>query len=477
MTRDEAAIIINEEISKLPFLKEISIFAKKKSTEVYIVGGFVRDKILRREKNEIDFLVVGDGVEFAKDLGKALNVQNITVFRNFGTSHFQYEGYNLEFVGSRKESYSESSRNPEVTQGTFSDDIQRRDFTINTLAVSLNSINYGEIIDIFDGLEDINEGLIKTPLDPMKTFEDDPLRIMRAFRFATQLKFKLSESSLKAVEEMRERLSIISQERITEEFMKILSSPQPSIGLILMYQTKVLEIVFPEIYNLGGVDQRRDHLHKDVFYHTCKVVDNIALVTENVWLRFAALVHDIAKPQTKKYDIETGWTFHGHEEAGARMMNNLLRRMKLSLQKLEYIKKLVRLHLRPIALAKEEVTDSAIRRLIVEADEDLDDLIVLCRADITSKNPEKVTTYLSNYDRVMQRVIDVKEKDKLRSFQSPVRGETIMQVCGLSPSKTVGLIKSDIEEAILDGRIGNNYEEAYNYMLKIKDDYIKKAAK
>ncbi|MHC1736971.1 MAG: CCA tRNA nucleotidyltransferase [Ignavibacteriaceae bacterium] len=473
MTRDEAAVIIKEEISKIPLIRKISDFASKNSVEVYIIGGFVRDKILKREKDEIDFLVVGEGVEFVKDLAKMLKVQNVSVFRNFGTSHFRYEGYNLEFVGSRKESYSGNSRNPEVSQGTFSDDIQRRDFTINTLAVSLNKINYGEIIDTFNGLEDIKAGLIKTPLDPIKTFEDDPLRIMRAFRFAAQLNFKLSESSLKAVEEMRERLSIISQERITDEFMKILASPKPSIALILMYQTRVLEIVFPEIYNLGGVDQRRDHLHKDVFYHTCKVVDNIALVTENVWLRFAALVHDIAKPQTKKYDQETGWTFHGHEELGARMMNGLLRRMKLPLQKLEYIKKLVRLHLRPIALAKEEVTDSAIRRLIVEADEDLNDLIVLCRADITSKNIEKVSTYLGNYDRVMQRVFDVKEKDKLRAFQSPVRGETIMEVCGLSPSKTVGLIKSDIEEAILDGRIGNNYEEAFNYMLKIKDNYVR----
>jgi len=471
MNKEEASKIVMDEIEKISFIRTISEVALKNPEEVYIVGGFVRDKILNREKREIDFLVVGDGVKFAETLSEVLNVKKISVYKNFGTAHFQYNGYDLEFVGSRRESYSTKSRNPIVTGGTFEDDIHRRDFTVNTLAVSVNKHNFGELIDIFDGLSDIETGIIKTPLDPLRTFEDDPLRIMRAFRFAAQLNFSLDESVLNASEIMRERLSIIAQERITDEFIKILSSPRPSIGLVAMYKSKVLQIIFPEIFNLGGVDQRKDFHHKDVFYHTCKVVDNIAVVTENVWLRFAALVHDIAKPQTKRFDEDAGWTFHGHEEFGARMMNGVFKKMKLPLHELEYIKKLVRLHLRPIALAKEEVTDSAIRRFIVEADEDLDDLIVLCRADITSKNMEKVSEYLGNYDRVMQRVYDVKEKDKLRAFQSPVRGEIIMEVFGLKPSKTVGLIKAEIEDAILDGKIGNNYEEAYEYMLLIKDKF------
>ncbi len=321
-------------------------------------------------------------------------------------------------------------------------------------------------------MNDLNERIIKTPLDPLVTFDDDPLRIMRAYRFASQLNFDVDEKINSAAASLRERLKIVSQERITDEFIKILASPKPSIGLKLLYDSGVMEIIFPEVANLAGIEQRKDYHHKDVFLHTCTVVDNVSNVSENVWLRFAALVHDIAKPQTKKFIEGTGWTFHGHDEIGARMMKTIFHKLKLPTSKLGYVRKLVQLHLRPIALAKEEVTDSAIRRLIVAAGEDLEDLIILCRADITSKNKNKVSRYLENYERVMQKVLDVEEKDKLRLFQSPVRGDEIMKVCNLRPSKKVGEIKSAIEVAILEGKIGNNYAEAYNYLLKIKDKFL-----
>ena len=464
--------IILQKVSQLPLIKTFSKVSEKVDKEVFLIGGFVRDIILDRHRNDIDILVIGNGVDFAKSVADELKIKNVDYFKNFGTAHFDYEGMNIEFVGARKESYDRNTRKPIVEDGTFLDDISRRDFTINTLAVSLNKKNFGKLIDTFNGLEDIQLKLIKTPLDPLKTFDDDPLRIMRAFRFASQLGFTVDASIMKAANEMRNRLAIVSQERITDEFLKILSSTKPSIGLKLLFDSGVLEIVFPEIFVMAGVDQRKDFHHKDVFLHTLQVVDNICEETNNVWLRFAALVHDIAKPPTKKFDEEIGWTFHGHEELGARMMKRIFHRMKLPLHQLEYIQKLIRLHLRPIALAKEEVTDSAIRRLIVQADEDLEDLITLCRADITSKNPVKVEKYLGNYERVMQKVRDVKERDQLRAFQSPVRGEEIMQICNLKPSRKVGEIKTAIEEAILDGKIGNNYEEALKYLYKIKDQII-----
>ncbi len=460
------------ELKKYPFIKSATDTAEEKNYDVFIVGGFVRDLILKRERDEIDFLVVGDGEEYARSFAEKLGVKKIDVFRNFGTAHFTYGDFDLEFVGARKESYRRESRKPEVTAGTFEEDILRRDFTINTLAVSLAKKDFGTLVDEFNGLEDISKKIIRTPQDPLVTFDDDPLRILRAFRFASQLKFKVDESIMEAAGEMKERLKIVSQERISDEFLKILASPKPSVGLKLLYNSGVMEIVFPEAARLGGVEQRKDYHHKDVFLHTCEVVDNISKVTGDVWLRFAALVHDIAKPQTKRFVEGTGWTFHGHEEIGARQMKSIFKKMKLPFSKLEYIEKLVRLHLRPIALAKEEVTDSAIRRLIVSAGEDLEDLITLCRADITSKNRDKVDRYLENYEKVMKKVWEVEEKDKLRAFQSPVRGETIMEVCNLKPSKKVGEIKQAIEDAILDGEIGNNYEEAYQYLLKIKDRYI-----
>jgi len=461
----------DKKLKDYPFLETASGVAESMGCDVYIVGGFVRDLILKREKREIDFLVIGDGPGFASEFAKKLGISKISIFKNFGTAHFKHNDYDLEFVGARKESYNRESRKPDVEAGTFDDDIDRRDFTINTLAVSVNKKSFGKLFDKYDGVVDIEDNIIKTPLNPEVTFDDDPLRIMRAFRFAAQLNFKVDENILNAANKLRERLKIVSQERITDEFLKILKTPVPSVGLKLLQKTGAMEIIFPEVANLVGTEQRKDYHHKEVFLHTCKVVDNISQATDYVWLRFAALVHDIAKPQTKRFVEGVGWTFHGHEEIGARMMKGIFKRLKLPMNKLDYIQKLVRLHLRPIALAKEEVTDSAIRRFIVNAGEDLEDLIILCRADITSKNEAKVAKYLQNYENVMKKVWEVEEKDKLRAFQSPVRGEEIMKICNLKPSKKVGEIKTAIEDAILDGRIGNNYEEAYEYLLKIKADF------
>ncbi|MGD8306053.1 MAG: CCA tRNA nucleotidyltransferase [Ignavibacteria bacterium] len=463
---------LSNELKQYIFLNEAAKTAKSLGVSAYLVGGFVRDIILNRQRSDADILVVGDSNNFAKSLASALGVEKVVRFKNFGTANFRYHDFEIEFVTARKESYGRDSRKPSVAEGTFLDDISRRDFTINTLAVSINSNDFGELIDTYNGLEDIHNKLIRTPIDPGKTFDDDPLRILRAFRFASQLDFSVDESVSKAASELKDRLDIVSHERITDEFMKILASPRPSIGLKLLFDTAVMEIIFKEVSNLAGVEQREDYHHKDVFLHTCKVVDNISKKTDDVWLRFAALVHDIAKPQTKKFVEGTGWTFHGHEEIGARMMKKIFRRMKLPMSNLRYVENLVRLHLRPIALAGDEVTDSAIRRLIVSAGEDLEDLITLCRADITSKNPDKVSKYLQNYNNVMQKVVEVKEKDELRAFQSPVRGDEIMKICNLKPSKKVGEIKRAIEEAILDGKIENNYEDAYKYLLQIKDNFL-----
>jgi len=465
-------IEVNIKLREIPFLKKLTELAKKEQVKIYLVGGFVRDLILNREREDIDILVVGSGTDFATKVAKELGVNNVLIYKNFGTAHFTYSNYELEFVGARKESYDRSSRNPIVEDGTFDDDINRRDFTMNSIAISLNEEDFGNIIDKFNGIQDINDRIIKTPIDPLITFNDDPLRILRAFRFASQLQFEVHESVMAASNQLKERLKIISQERITDELLKILESDKPSVGLTLLFYSGVLEIIFPELHRLAGVEQRKDYHHKDVFFHTCEVVDNISQNTDNIWLRFAALVHDIAKPNTKKFVEGIGWTFHGHEEIGARMIKNIFKKLKLPFNKIEYVEKLVRLHLRPIALANEEVTDSAIRRLVVQAGDDLDDLISLCRADITSKNLQKVEKYLDNYDLVMKKVKEVEEKDKLRAFQSPVRGDEIMKVCNIPPGKTVGLIKSEIEEAILDGVIPNNYQAAYEYLIKIKDKYL-----
>ncbi len=461
-----------EYISDKKFLRVASELAAETGDKIYIVGGFVRDIILDRKRADIDILVIGSGPDFAAALAKKLRIKKVSVFRNFGTAHFKYRNIDLEFVGARKESYERNSRKPVVEDGTFEDDINRRDFTINTLALSLNKDSFGEMIDTFGGYEHIQEGFIQTPLDPMVTFDDDPLRILRAFRFASQLNFTVSDEIKVAAGKMASRLKIVSQERITDEFLKIMASPNPSTGLKLLYQCGVMEVIFPEVAKLAGTEQREQFHHKDVFYHTVQVIDNVAEVSDNVWLRFAALVHDIAKPKTKKFVDDIGWTFHGHEEIGARMMKGLFKRLKLPQTKLAYVENLVRLHLRPIALVDDEVTDSAIRRLIVTAGEDLDDLIKLCRADITSKNPNKVTRFLSNYDIVVEKIKEVEEKDELRAFQSPVSGDVIMKTCGLKPSRIVGEIKGAIEDAILEGDIENNYEAAFQFLLKIKDKYL-----
>ncbi len=455
-----------------PLLQNIGSIADSEHLDVYVVGGYVRDALLGREDKDIDILVMGDGVGFAKVIAQAIGVKSVVVHEQFGTAMIPLQQGKLEFVGARKEQYSPTSRNPEVKAGTLKDDLLRRDFTINTLAASLNRERFGELHDLLDGQKDLRDGILRTPREPQQTFTDDPLRIMRAIRFASQLGFLVENNTLAAMERMKDRLAIVSQERITDEFLKVLKSAKPSVGLLLMYEIGVMQVVFPEIAQMAGVDQRKDHHHKDVFLHTCIVVDNIAQTTDNVWLRFSALVHDIAKPRTKAFKEGIGWTFHGHEELGARLMKSIFHRMKLPMDPLPYVEKLVRLHLRPMVLVHEIVTDSAVRRLVFEAGNDIDDLMKLCRADITSKNPRLVTRYLKNYDLVMQKIVEVEEKDKLRNWQPPVRGEEIMSVCGLEPGKSVGLLKKAIEEAVLDGKIPNEHDAALEYLLRIKDEIL-----
>jgi len=458
---------------RVPELQAIGRLADELGLEVCVVGGYVRDRLLGKEGHDIDLLVVGNGVEFAAKAAKRLGARDVAVYEKFGTAMFHSGPLKLEFVGARKESYSKDSRNPVVEAGTLADDLARRDFTVNALAVSLNSANFGELLDSFHGTKDLEAKILRTPLEPAKTFDDDPLRIMRAVRFAAQLGFSLEKRTLDAIPTMKDRLKIIAQERITEEFLKILASPKPSAGLLLMHSTGVMGVVFPEIAELSGVDQRDDHHHKDVFLHTCTVVDNISQVTDNLFLRFAALVHDIAKPKTKQFREGIGWTFYGHEELGARMVKHIFRRLKLPFDKIPYVEKLVRLHLRPMALVDEEVTDSAVRRLLFDAGELIDDLMMLCRADITSKNPKLVKEYTRNYDLVHAKMKEVEEKDRLRAFQPPVRGDEIMQVCGLEPGKLVGVLKSRIEEAILDGTVANEHDAALQYLLSIKEAVVK----
>ena len=455
-----------------PLLTRMGQIADENGIEAYVVGGYVRDLLLGLGDKDIDILVIGDGVKFAQTVARKFGRDTVVIHEKFGTAMLPLDEGKVEFVGARKEQYRSDSRNPEVTIGTLEDDLRRRDFTVNTLAVSINAGRMGELHDLFNGREDLEKGILRTPLEPGTTFEDDPLRILRAIRFASQLGFTIDQNTLAAIAKMKDRLSIISQERITEEFLKILKSPKPSIGLRLMYDTGVMHVVFPEVAQMAGIDQRRDHHHKDVFLHTCIVVDNIAQTTENVWLRFTALVHDIAKPRTKAFKEGIGWTFHGHEEIGARMMKGIFRRLKLPMDPLPYVEKLVRLHLRPMVLVDEIVTDSAVRRLVFESGDDIDDLMKLCRADITSKNPQLVSRYMKNYDIVMQKIVEVEEKDRLRNWQPPVRGEEIMSVCGLQPGKKVGILKKAIEEAVLEGTIPNEHDAALEFLLKIKDEIL-----
>ncbi len=455
-----------------PLLKRIGAIADREQIEAYVVGGYVRDLLLGKTDADMDVVVVGDGIAFAQQVAGAIGARNVVTFERFGTAMVPHGGGKIEFVGARREAYEAGSRKPNVQGGSLDEDLRRRDFTINAMAASLNSPDFGLLLDPLGGREDLARRVLRTPLDPETTFQDDPLRMMRGIRFAAQLQFTIEEHVLRAIGTVADQISVVSQERITDELMKILAAPRPSVGLILLFNAGLLTHVFPEISNLAGTDQRRDHHHKDVFRHTCIVVDNIARATEDVWLRFVALVHDIAKPRTKEYKEGTGWTFHGHEELGARMMKSVFRRLRLPTEHLPYVEKLVRLHLRPMVLVDDIVTDSAVRRLIFDAGNDIDDLMTLCRADITSKNPQLVTRYLKNYDIVMDKIREVEEKDRLRNWQPPVRGEEIMQLCGLEPGKPVGMLKKAIEEAILEGTIPNDHDAAVQYLLRIKEDVL-----
>jgi poly(A) polymerase len=457
-------------------LQQIGQIADRQPLRAYVVGGYVRDLLLGRRVKDIDVVVLGNGIDFGWQVARAWNKSNLVVFEKFGTAMLQLEDSKVEFVGARKESYSKYSRKPKVAVGTLEDDLSRRDFTVNAIAVSLNADDFGRVVDPFSGQQAMEERILRTPLDPKQTFDDDPLRIMRAFRFASQLGFTIEPSVLAAAKEMAPRLKIVSQERISDEFLKILASPKPSVGLLLLVDSGVMKIVFPEVSQLGGVEQRQDQHHKDVLLHTVKVVDNVSDTTDNVWLRLAALLHDIAKPRTKAFVEGVGWTFHGHEEIGARMVKPIFRRMKFPFEYLEYVEKLVRLHLRPMALVDEGVTDSAVRRLLFEGGEDVDDLMKLCRADITSKNPKLVEQVKRNYDSVAEKMAEVEEKDRWRSWQPPVRGDEIMQVCGVKPGPLVGRLKDEITNAILDGRIANEHDAALEYLMKIKDEIIRGSA-
>jgi len=436
--------------------------------KVYVVGGWVRDMILGKKSKDIDFVVVGDVNSFASEFARRAGPNtDITFFKSYGTVNIKTSGYEIEMVGARKESYIRTSRNPQVEPATLEEDLLRRDFTINAMAISMNKENYLELIDLFNGMNDLSDKLIKTPSDPDVTFSDDPLRIMRAIRFATQLNFDIEENTYRSISANKNRLEIVSQERITDELNKIIAAEKPSKGFLLMYETGILENVFPELLALKGTETVDNKSHKDNFLHTLQVLDNISFVSDNLWLRWAALLHDIGKPPSKNYDPVIGWTFHSHEVIGSRMVTQIFKRMHLPMnEKMKYVKNLVFLHLRPIALTKEEVTDSAVRRLIVEAAENIDDLLLLCKADITSKNPFKVTTFQQRFEQVAQKIEMVMEKDHLRNWENPINGDLIMTTFGIKPSKEVGIIKEAVKEAILEGVINNNFNEAYSFMIK-----------
>ena len=449
--------------------------ASKLKMEAFVVGGFVRDKILNRPCMDIDIVCLGDANELALELSKQYSFDpKVSWFKNYGTAHVRIGDYDVEFVGARKESYLQHSRNPIVEAGTLQDDQERRDFTINALAFSVDSLQLTvnsqqstvNLIDPFNGIEDLEKGMIRTPLSPEKTFSDDPLRMMRAIRFASQLNFSIDPSTLLGIHDSADRISIISQERITDELNKILISDKPSVGLDLLYTCGLLKLIFPALVDLAGAEYIDGKGHKDNFYHTLQVVDNICPHTNNLWLRWAALLHDIAKPATKRFENEVGWTFHGHEVVGGRMVPKIFSRLKLPThENMRYVRKLVELHLRPISLTKENITDSAIRRLLFDAGEDLEDLMMLCEADITSKNEAKVKRFRSNFELVRQRLKEVEEKDKIRNWQPPITGELIMSTFNLQPCREVGIIKTAIREAILDGVIENNYDAAYALMV------------
>lgn len=451
-----------------PVFKVVSQIISEKGLEAYVIGGFVRDLLLDRPSKDIDIVVVGNGLELAEEAAKILRVKKVSLFKNFGTAQFNYKDLDVEFVGARKESYQEDSRKPAIEVGSLSDDQKRRDFTINALAIDLRKETFGNLIDPFGGLADLEKGILKTPLDPNTTYSDDPLRMMRAIRFATQLNFQIERASLEAILANASRLQIISQERIMDELNKIILADNPSRGFELLLSTKLLHEFFPEMVALCGVETRNGKTHKDNFYHTLEVLDNISENTTNLWLRWAAILHDIAKPPTKRFDEQVGWTFHGHEDLGARMVPKLFKRMRLPLDnKMKYVQQLVRLHLRPIALVKGDVTDSAIRRLLFEAGDNIEDLMLLCNADITSKNEFKVKKYKKNFEIVSQKLRDVEAKDHVRNFQPPVSGELIMETFNLAPCAEIGIIKTRIKDAILEGEIPNEQTAALELMYAI----------
>jgi poly(A) polymerase len=455
------------QLGEQAIFKTIQLASQKLGYESFIVGGFVRDLILGRPNKDLDFVCIGSGIDLAETVAQQLGNVPVTVFKNFGTAMIRHGDYELEFVGARKESYRQESRKPLVEDGTLEDDQNRRDFTINAMAIRLDEKNFGQLIDPFHGITDLKNKIIRTPVKPDITFSDDPLRMMRAIRFATQLKFDIDAETYQGIIAQCERLKIVSMERVMDELNKIILSPHPSYGFKLLFQSGLLKVFFPEMVALHGVEYVDNKAHKDNFYHTLQVLDNVAKVSDDLWLRWAAILHDIAKPVTKRYEPEHGWTFHGHEERGARMVPSLFRRFKLPMnEKMVFVQTLVRLHLRPIALSK-EVTDTAIRRLLWEAGDAIDDLMKLCRADITSKNAEKVARYLKNFEKVESRLVEVEQNDHIRNFQPPVTGDEIIQMFSLSPGRIIGELKEQIKEAILEGTIPNDREAALQLLMKL----------